>query len=401
MSKDNTLRVIEAPAAAPGETSENAQNTRYVREWTPGEAGSNDSLSIVYSYVPAGSFVLDVGCSIGQLGGALKRDKQCRVFGLEINTEAAAHAQKVLDKVIVQDVCITDFKSLSGSQGFDAIIFADVLEHVPGAELILKKASEALSPKGFIIISVPNIAHASVRLALLEGKFEYRKEGLLDETHLKFYTRDSLRDLLDRAGLAAVEVKRTYLGATDTEIPVTADTLITPEFITLVEDLDEATTYQFVLQAVPVTNEYYGHLIGERLHNLENNLIRTTREKRGVLNELAAREKAFQRESARFLEETGRIDSSLRKTQEDLLAVMNGIQARVTDLDRRIMDYQAEEQNRFNRTSAAVRHLASYVQARLGNVEERSRLVSERIERYINIWPLRVLRRLRKRLLRV
>ena len=84
-----------------------------------------------------------------------------------------------------------------------------------------------------------------------------------------------------------------------------------------------------------------------------------------------------------------------------VLAVMNGIQARVTDLDRRIMDYQAEEQNRFNRTSAAVRHLASYVQARLGNVEERSRLVSERIERYINIWPLRVLRRLRKRLLRV
>lgn len=391
MSKDNTLRIVENPEVEPSMIDEAGKkaDVNYQREWAPQGSNSNDSLSILYDFVPPHSFVLDVGCSIGQLGAALKKEKACRVIGLELNRDAARIAENVLDQVVVGDACTTDFVSLAGSERFDAVIFADVLEHIPDPESVLREASKSLSSRGVILISVPNVAHASVRLALLDGKFEYRTEGLLDKTHIKFYTRESIHQLLNRAGLAAVEVTRTYLGAMDTEIPITSTDFVSPALIAAVEGLEEATTYQFVIKAVPLANEYYHELVASRLNNLENTVIGLDQKNQQSIR-VHTEVEAF-REAVKNLGE-----------KQDLLSEKQEIAATALEqMQNRLNSAETERDVELARIKKAMIELTGAVQARLSPLEEQNRLTAERVERYINIWPLRVLRGLRKRVLRV
>jgi hypothetical protein len=100
-----------------------------------------------------------------------------------------------------------------------------------------------------VIVSVPNVAHGAVRLALLKGRWEYRSLGLLDDTHLRFFTRESLREMLKRAGLTVVEIRRTTADLFATELAIRAEDY-DPEVVAAVLEDPEATTYQFVVRAV-------------------------------------------------------------------------------------------------------------------------------------------------------
>ena len=101
---------------------------------------------------------------------------------------------------------------------FDAIVAADVLEHLKDPLEALNRLRPFLKPDGFFVISVPNVAHGSVRLALLSGDFEYADIGLLDSTHLRFFTRETLEKLLDDAELGLVEMRRHELDLDASEV---------------------------------------------------------------------------------------------------------------------------------------------------------------------------------------
>ncbi len=107
-----------------------------------------------------------------------------------------------------------------------------------------------LAPGGYVVVSIPNVAHASVRLALLQGQFPYRDLGLLDATHLRFFTRSSLYEMLAQAGLAPADVRRTTAGPFETELQVRRGDVPQDVVDRVLQDPD-ATTYQFVLTAVP------------------------------------------------------------------------------------------------------------------------------------------------------
>lgn len=150
-----------------------------------------------------GETVLDVGCGPGYLAGYLTKEKGCSVVGVEQDPRLAEIARRVCAKVYEANL---ENEGLSKIQGkFTAIFFGDVIEHVRNAPELLKQASDLLAVDGRVIVSTPNFVHVKNRVRVLLGSFEYRDAGLLDRTHVHFYTRKTLYSLLDDAGYRVVK----------------------------------------------------------------------------------------------------------------------------------------------------------------------------------------------------
>jgi len=141
--------------------------------------------------------LLDVGCARGHLSAVLA-SQGWRVTGIEYDAVDAAVAR---DKGI--DVIVGTAEDAMGTMNekFDVIVFADVLEHFVHPEDVLSQARALLVHGGRIVISIPNVAHLSVRLQLLMGSFTYTDRGILDRTHLHFYTKKTLKKMITGAGL--------------------------------------------------------------------------------------------------------------------------------------------------------------------------------------------------------
>jgi hypothetical protein len=181
---------------------------------------------------------------------AMKARLNCEVTGIEVCEEAAELARQHCRQVLVGDAEVMDFEAVLATEQFDAIIFADVLEHLRDPGEVLRKTVKLLSNEGAIVASIPNIAHSSMRLGLLNGEFRYRPYGLLDDTHLRFFTRDTIEELFDKAGLKITTWLRRCLAVDQTEIKF-PEHLLTDEILRLFAEDPEADTYQFIVRAVP------------------------------------------------------------------------------------------------------------------------------------------------------
>jgi methionine biosynthesis protein MetW len=147
--------------------------------------------------------VLDVGCGPGYLAEYLARQKQCIVVGVEQDPKLAAIARRVCTQVHEVNLEMEGLRKIQGK--FTAVFFGDVIEHVRNGPELLKQASELLAVGGRVIISTPNFVHIKNRMRVLFGSFEYRDAGLLDRTHVHFYTKRTLYRLLDDAGYRVVK----------------------------------------------------------------------------------------------------------------------------------------------------------------------------------------------------
>jgi len=159
----------------------------------------------ILKYTPSNKKILDVGCGTGALGEALKK-KGNIVYGIDISKKSIEIAKKRLDRVIQIDL-ETENKLLFKESSFDLIIFGDVLEHFRDPLSVLNNTKSYLKKDGQIIISLPNIANWEIRLKLLFGKFDYQKEGILDDTHVKFFTLKTAKELIKKAGLKIIKIK--------------------------------------------------------------------------------------------------------------------------------------------------------------------------------------------------
>lgn len=156
-----------------------------------------ESSGLLMSMIPQGSRVLDIGCGTGSISGMIRDLRRADVLGIEPHPERAKKAESEGIKVI-QGVYSPDVPVKYGK--FDVVLFADVLEHLTDPAETLEQAKSALTPDGRILASIPNVAHWSVRLRLLAGKFDYEPTGIMDATHLRWFTRKSVRRLFDGAG---------------------------------------------------------------------------------------------------------------------------------------------------------------------------------------------------------
>lgn len=163
---------------------------------------ANDSWFKIETFVPEGARVLDVGCSSGNLGKALKKSKKIYCVGIDIDIEDTNLAKKVLDEAHVINLENDDLNFLGT---FDVIIMADVIEHLVDPVMVLQKLKPLLKKKGKFIFSIPNMANVTTRLELLKGRFEYKDFGLLDRTHIHFYDHAEVERIFAAAGYVVKE----------------------------------------------------------------------------------------------------------------------------------------------------------------------------------------------------
>ena len=207
----------------------------------------NNARTIGVVLVPSGSSVLDIGTANGAVAETL-RNRHCRVWGVEIDRDAAADAAQWCEQMCADDVEAIDLATTFPGVRFDAVLLLDVLEHLRRPLDTLRKAIRVLAPGGRVIASIPNVAHASVRLQLLAGRFARTETGLLDRTHLQFFDRPAIQQLIDAAGLTVFE-EFTVLRAVDqTEIDVDLST-VSPDVLLAATRDPESEVYQYIISA--------------------------------------------------------------------------------------------------------------------------------------------------------
>jgi SAM-dependent methyltransferase len=170
------------------------------------------------------------------------------VSGLDRDEEAAEKARADLERVVVADLDTSSLLDHFEAASFDVVVLADVLEHLREPERALREATELLREGGRLVLSVPNVAHGALRLALLQGRWSYTETGLLDRTHLHFFTRSSLLQLLEGVGLAVDDLRATVADPLGVEVELEPDR-IPATLVEWVRHQPDALHYQFVLTA--------------------------------------------------------------------------------------------------------------------------------------------------------
>lgn len=188
---------------------------RYVSElqlqrypWKEIPGSSHQLLLETIRSLPEGLSVLDLGFGAGLLARRIR--PRCRYLaGIELDPEAAVEGAPFFDDPVVGDL-------LEGIRGpwrmpFDVVVAGDILEHLPHPQDALAAIRPLLAPGGRLLVSLPNVANVTVRLSLLAGRFPYAERGILDRTHLRFYTRRSGEELLRTAGFRVERVRATAM----------------------------------------------------------------------------------------------------------------------------------------------------------------------------------------------
>lgn len=209
----------------------------------------NDAHGISLQLVGRNKTVLELGAAAGHVTKALK-DLGNTVTAVERDGRFLENLRGIADDVHITDLDWLNLRELLGGRTFDVILAGDVLEHCSRPDLVLHQCHDLLSPGGSVVVSLPNIAHGDVRLALLTGRFEYRETGLLDRTHLRFFTRKSIEGFADSCGFDVTEIfgSTAPIGTTEFGVP---DSSIPREAIEYVQSDRDHAVYQYVSRFVP------------------------------------------------------------------------------------------------------------------------------------------------------
>lgn len=208
----------------------------------------NHSLTKIIERVSKNAKVLEFGPAKGILTKYLKEELNCKVTCVEIDEELAKLASPFSEKMIVADIDKLDFLASFGKEKFDIIIFADVLEHLYDPWRIIREAKNYLQDEGKIIASIPNIAHASVILSLLEDEFHYNPSGLLDKTHIRFFTKKSIYNFFESNGYFIEGIDFTKAKWNKTEF-IFASEHFPESLIAFMDEKPEREIYQYIIVA--------------------------------------------------------------------------------------------------------------------------------------------------------
>jgi 2-polyprenyl-3-methyl-5-hydroxy-6-metoxy-1,4-benzoquinol methylase len=173
-------------------------------EQTPAHEHHNPDL---LRFIPADARqVIEIGCSSGALARELKKlAPSCNYLGVEVDPAYVALAQRHCDSTLVLDIeqAGDDFWQANAQR--DCWIFGDVLEHLKDPWTVLRKIRAVIPAHGIVVACVPNVQHWSVQARLAIGSFDYQAEGLMDKTHLRWFTRATLIKMFDETGFRVTE----------------------------------------------------------------------------------------------------------------------------------------------------------------------------------------------------
>lgn len=159
--------------------------------------------------------ILDVGCASGYLGPFYRKKGAKYLVGLEFDQKAVQKARKYYNQVFIINLNqLSRIRSLPLTKAsFDLLVCADILEHLINPLGTLQELSRFLKPGGRVIVSLPNIVFFIDRFQILLGRFRYNKSGgIMDETHLKFFNRQTALELVEKAGFKIIRTDHSRLG---------------------------------------------------------------------------------------------------------------------------------------------------------------------------------------------
>jgi methionine biosynthesis protein MetW len=212
-----------------------------------------DTFTTASVLIPTGSSVLDVGCGRGAFARHLTT-YGCPVTGIDINDRSVAEAAQWCVQAIAGDVETLDLAGVFGDEIFDVITCLDVLEHLKDPAATLRRLVGMLHPGGRVVVSIPNVTHAAVRLQLLQGSFARTENGLLDRTHLQFFDRSGLEDMIVSAGMVATD--RLYVRRAVEETEIDLDWAeISEDAVATAASGEDADVYQFVWSLAPSSGQ--------------------------------------------------------------------------------------------------------------------------------------------------
>src|SRR5947209_10752863 len=159
-------------------------------------------IRLIRRFSKRGGTLLDLGAAGGELGAAV-RDHFDRTIGFEYEVNRIGELHGRFDDVVIADL----ERVPQLPKEVRAVVLADIVEHLRDSTALLRCVKESLAPDGLLFLSVPNIANITVRLGLLFGVFEYRDRGILDFTHLRFFTMRTIRREIENAGFRIVAVR--------------------------------------------------------------------------------------------------------------------------------------------------------------------------------------------------
>ena len=238
---------------------------RVVNTDNPLRMGKNDSYygfsrpevieAIIKNKIPVEK-VLELGCAGGATGKILKEKLPVKSYvGIDISAEAAEIAKQHLDKVIVTDIEETDLAAEYGLKTgeYDLLLALDVLEHLYNPWDVLAGLATYLKPGGFVVASLPNIQNITIVDDLLKGNWQYLDAGILDATHLRFFTLESLKKMFAGAGLEIIRIERVLLPAINTKDLKDTDNKYRTENLEISsltrEEILNLHTYQYIVIA--------------------------------------------------------------------------------------------------------------------------------------------------------
>jgi len=250
----------------------------------------NSTANKVLNFVGREKTVLELGCGPGAMTRFMREQLDCRVTALELDPELARLAEPYCEKLYQADLESFDFTVTFANQNFDVAIAADVLEHLQDPWACLRQVRKVLKPTGFLVVSIPNIAHNAVIAQLLAGRFPYQSKGLLDYTHLRFFTRRDIETLLLETGFLPQVWQRNIVPESNTEFGAYWTSL--PESLRAVlAHAEDGQVYQYIVKACPSTEAAWltqvtaeNKAYAERLTQLKNDLSIARKEREDYIN---------------------------------------------------------------------------------------------------------------------
>jgi 2-polyprenyl-3-methyl-5-hydroxy-6-metoxy-1,4-benzoquinol methylase len=240
-------------------------------------AAANNAHAFMAQMVGGNKFVLELGAASGHMTRALS-SQGCTVTAVEYDPEAARDLKEHAAEVVVGDLNSATLLDELRPE-FDVVLAGDVLEHLLEPQAVLDRVTRLLAPGGRVVVSLPHVGHVDVRLALLQGRWDYNDYGLLDDTHVRFFTLKTIEEMVKRAGLVITDLRRVRYPAFETELRVDRASVPTAVLDAALQD-PEAETYQFVFTAVKNDGDYQLAQLAQRhvelQAELERMLIRET-----------------------------------------------------------------------------------------------------------------------------
>ena len=181
------------------------------------DLSQNTSTGIILSKIKSGSVVLEFGCATGRMTRYMKEELGCQVFIVEYDADAYETARQYAQDGLCDDILNYRWEERFGGIRFDAILFADVLEHLTAPEEVLSRAAGMLKEDGCLFASIPNVTHNDIVLKACQERFDYTPTGLLDDTHVHFWGLKNIEALSGKCGLHIREIAATYCPTGQTE----------------------------------------------------------------------------------------------------------------------------------------------------------------------------------------